>query len=95
MTHILHISIVHKTASLADEGNSAYWQSSGAHNIKHKHRTRNFLLSDKFQDFQNSIAYAPMFNTDLSNTDETKYFNQFNGFNFLFMLLRTDTEARF
>ena len=25
----------HKTASLADEGNSAYCQSSGAHNIKH------------------------------------------------------------
>ena len=24
-----------KTASLADEGNSAYCQSSGAHNIKH------------------------------------------------------------
>ena len=24
----------HKTASLADEGNSAYCQSSGAHNIK-------------------------------------------------------------
>ena len=35
MTHILHTSTVHKTASLADEGNSAYCQSSGAHNIKH------------------------------------------------------------
>ena len=35
MTHILHISTVHKTASLADEGNSAYFQSSGSHNIKH------------------------------------------------------------
>ena len=34
MTHILHTSTVHKTASLADEGNSAYCQSSGAHNIK-------------------------------------------------------------
>ena len=35
MTHILHTSTVHKTASLADEGNSAYCKSSGAHNIKH------------------------------------------------------------
>ena len=33
MTHILHKSTVHKTASLADEVNSAYCQSSGAHNI--------------------------------------------------------------
>ena len=29
----LHTSTVHKTASLADEGNSAYCQSSGAHSI--------------------------------------------------------------
>ena len=35
MTHILHTSTVHKTASLTDEGNSAYFQSSDAHNIKH------------------------------------------------------------
>ena len=35
MTHILRKSTEHKTASLADEGNSAYCQSSGAHNIKH------------------------------------------------------------
>ena len=35
MTHILRTSAEHKTASLADEGNSAYCQSSGAHNIKH------------------------------------------------------------
>ena len=35
MTHILHTSTMHKTASLAGEGNSAYCQSSGAHNIKH------------------------------------------------------------
>ena len=35
MSPILHKSTVHKTASLADEGNSAYCQSSGAHNIKH------------------------------------------------------------
>ena len=35
MTHILRTSTLHKTASLADEGNSAYCQSSGAHNIKH------------------------------------------------------------
>ena len=34
MTNILHTSTVHKTASLADEGNSAFCQSSGAHNIK-------------------------------------------------------------
>ena len=27
--------LTNKTASLADEGNSAYFQSSGAHNIKH------------------------------------------------------------
>ena len=35
MTHILHTGTVQKTASLAEEGNSAYCQSSGAHNIKH------------------------------------------------------------
>ena len=35
MTHILPQAQVHKTASLAEEGNSAYCQSSGAHNIKH------------------------------------------------------------
>ena len=29
MIHILHTRTVHKTASLADEGNSAYCQSSG------------------------------------------------------------------
>ena len=31
MTHILHTTTVHKTTSLADKGNSAYCQSSGAH----------------------------------------------------------------
>ena len=35
MIHILHTSTVHKTASLADEGDSEYCQSNGAHNIKH------------------------------------------------------------
>ena len=30
-----HLTYKHKTASLADEDNSAYCQSSGAHNIKH------------------------------------------------------------
>ena len=35
MPHILYTSTVHKTTFLADEGNSAYYQSSGAHNIKH------------------------------------------------------------
>ena len=38
MTHILRTSTEHKTASLADEGNSAYCQSSGAHNIKHTYK---------------------------------------------------------
>ena len=33
MSHILQMSTEHKTASLADEGNSSYCQSSGAHNI--------------------------------------------------------------
>ena len=33
MIHILRTSTEHKTASLADEGSSAYCQSSGAHNI--------------------------------------------------------------
>ena len=51
-------STEHKTASLADEGNSAYCQSSGAHTLKtykpmeinierspqHGARTRNFSL---------------------------------------------------
>ena len=32
MSNILRTSTDHKTASLADEGNSAYCQSSGAHN---------------------------------------------------------------
>ena len=35
ITHILHTRTVQKTALLADEGNSAYYQSSGAYNIKH------------------------------------------------------------
>ena len=35
MTHILRTSTEHKTASLAEEANSGYCQSSGAHNIKH------------------------------------------------------------
>ena len=35
MSHILQTSTEHKTASLADKGNSAYCQSSGAHNIEH------------------------------------------------------------
>ena len=33
MSHILRTSTEHKTASLADEGNSAYCQSSGAANF--------------------------------------------------------------
>ena len=37
MTHILHTRTVHKTASLADESNSAYCQSSGA-DIKYKNK---------------------------------------------------------
>ena len=35
MTHILNKSTVHKTALRDDEGNSAYCQSSGSHNVKH------------------------------------------------------------
>ena len=35
MPNILHTGTVHKTASLAGEGNSAHCQSSGAHIIKH------------------------------------------------------------
>ena len=35
MSHMLQMSTEHKIASLADEGNSAYYQSRGAHNIKH------------------------------------------------------------
>ena len=34
-SYLVRTSTEHKTASLADEGNSAYCQSSGAHNIKH------------------------------------------------------------
>ena len=50
MTHILQTVTVHKTASLADEGNSAYCKSSGAHNIKHnlwKLALRGHLNTDK------------------------------------------------
>ena len=35
MTDILHTRTVHKTASLAVEGNYAYCQSSCAHNVKY------------------------------------------------------------
>ena len=35
ISHIIHTSTEHKTASLADEDNSAYCQSSGSNNIKH------------------------------------------------------------
>ena len=54
--HLTYSTItVHKTASLADEGNSAYYQSSGAHNIKHiintddqaRDRTRNFCSRER------------------------------------------------
>ena len=57
--HLIQTSMVHKTASLTDEGNSAHFRSSGAYNIKYKlwklalrghlktakDRTRNFLLT--------------------------------------------------
>ena len=33
MTHFLRTGTEHKTASLADEGNPTYCQSSGAHNL--------------------------------------------------------------
>ena len=49
MTHILHTSTVHKTASLADEGISAYASLGGAHNIKHnlcKLALRDHLTTD-------------------------------------------------
>ena len=35
MSHLLHTNTVHKTASIADEGNSEYCQFRGAHNINH------------------------------------------------------------
>ena len=35
MSHILRTNTEHITAPLADEGNYAYCQSRGAHNIKH------------------------------------------------------------
>ena len=35
MSHILRTSTKHITAPIADEGNYAYCQSRGAHNIKH------------------------------------------------------------
>ena len=35
MSHIFRTSTEHITAPLADEGNYAYRQSRGAHNIKH------------------------------------------------------------
>ena len=35
MSHILRTSTEHITAPLDDEGNYAYYQSRGAHNIKH------------------------------------------------------------
>ena len=49
MSHILRTSTEHKTASLADEGNSAYCQSSGAHNIKHI----SFLLREEKKEEDN------------------------------------------
>ena len=47
MTHILRTSTEHKTASLADEGNYAYCQSSGAHNIKHILPAESLILVTK------------------------------------------------
>ena len=58
MSHILHTSTVHKTALLADEGNSAYCQSSGAHNIKH---------IDLWK-----LALRGHLNTDAQATDRTR-----------------------
>ena len=52
MFNILRTSTEHKTASLADEGNSAYFQSSGAHNIKHINLWKLTLRGDLNTDVQ-------------------------------------------
>ena len=67
MTHILHTRTAHKTASLTNEGNSAYCQSGGAHNIKHnlwKSALRSHLDTDvQARDrTQNFLLTRTMFN---------------------------------
>ena len=59
MFHILHTSTVHKTASLADEGNFAYCQSSGAHNTKRIYKPiENSILNTDAQKILNTDAQA-------------------------------------
>ena len=49
MFHILHTSTVHKAAPLADEGNSAYCQYSGAH-------TEAEILQNSYQNLGTRIS---------------------------------------
>ena len=58
MTHILHT--LHKTASPADEGKSAYYQYSGANNIKHINLWK--------------LALRGHLNTDAQASDRTRNF---------------------
>ena len=52
MSQILYTSTMHKTASLADEGNYAYCQSRVAHNIKRTYESKQqVLLPNKFITF--------------------------------------------
>ena len=57
MPHILHTS---KSTSLTDEGNSAYCQSSGTHNIKHMNLWK--------------LALRGHLNTDAQARDQTRNF---------------------
>ena len=45
MSRILRTSIEHITVPLADEGNYAYFQSSGAQNIKPTHINKHMEIS--------------------------------------------------
>ena len=52
------------------------------------HKPR-FFCFEKFQDFQNYMACALMFNTDLLNTDENRRMNKADG---CFMLPKKSTK---
>ena len=63
MSNILRMSTEHITAPLADEGNYVYWQSRGAHNIKHIYNKWKLPLrsnSELFDDMNDAITARPL-----------------------------------
>ena len=54
------MSTEHITAPLADEGNYVYWQSRGAHNIKHIYNIWKLALRGHLNEGSNSELFDHM-----------------------------------